>query len=58
MNIRSTTLVLPLSQNEKDFLLKVAEETHLSISDFVLLSALALNLNTETVINNSDKVDG
>ena len=51
MNIRSTTLVLPLSQSEKDFLLKIAEETHLSISDFVLLSALALNMNTEIVIN-------
>lgn len=43
MNTRNTSLFLPLSEKEKDFLIRSAEKTRLSISDFVLLSALALN---------------
>lgn len=49
MRRRSTDLVLPLSQSEKEFLLRAAEETHLSISDFVLLVALSLNLNAKDI---------
>lgn len=43
MIIRSTSLLLPLSNEEKEFLLSAAQKAHLSISDFVLLSALSLN---------------
>lgn len=57
MDIRSTDLVLPLSQSEKDFLLKAAEETHLSISDFVLLAALSLNANAEDISNKLSNID-
>lgn len=49
MIVRSTSLVLPLSDEEKEFLLSAAEKTHLSISDFVLLSALSLNLPTKEI---------
>lgn len=43
MNKRSTKLILPLSQHEKEFLLQAAKESHLLISDFILLAALSVN---------------
>lgn len=58
MDVRSTELVLPLSQSEKEFLLRATEESHLSISDFVLLAALSLNPNeagTSRELSNSGR---
>ncbi len=58
MDVRSTELVLPLSQSEKEFLLWAAEESHLSISDFLLLAALSLNPNevgTSRKLSNSGR---
>ena len=42
MEERNTTLVLQLTEQEKAFLLHCAEEVCLSLSDFVLLSALTV----------------
>lgn len=43
MEKRDTTLLLQVTETEKEFLLRCAEDTCLSLSDFVLLSALAIN---------------
>lgn len=42
MEKRDTTLLLQLTEAEKAFLLHCAEEVCLSLSDFVLLSALSV----------------
>lgn len=44
MENRSDSLMLPLTEREKEFIIDCAEKACLSISDFVLLSALAINL--------------
>lgn len=42
MEKRDTTLLLQVTETEKEFLLRCAEDTCLSLSDFVLLSALSI----------------
>ena len=42
MEKRDTTLLLQVTETEKEFLLRCAEDTCLSLSDFVLLSALSV----------------
>lgn len=44
MENRSDFLMLPLTEREKEFIIDCAQKVCLSISDFVLLSALAINL--------------
>ena len=43
MEKRDTILLLQVTETEKEFLLRCAEDACLSLSDFVLLSALAIN---------------
>ena len=42
MEKRDTTLLLQVTETEKEFLLRCAEDTCLSLSDFVLLAALSV----------------
>ena len=42
MEKRDATLLLQLTEMEKEFLLQCAENAYLSLSDFVLLAALSV----------------
>lgn len=44
MDNRDTSLLLPVTKMEKEFLIECAEKACLSLSDFILLSALAANI--------------
>lgn len=47
MNNRTKLISLLVSAEEKEFLLGIADEVHLSLTDFVLLSALSTNVPKE-----------